>query len=108
MMLTITQLAQELGVTPRTLRFYEDKGLLSPVRLGRNRVYNAIDLTTVQFIIRMKDLGMRLVEIKTLIDFCGAAPIDPEKVNQCLDEIWSNKARRRKRRAVQAAPTNAL
>lgn len=65
---TVNQLAEELGVTPRTLRFYEDKGLLSPNRQGNNRVYDKRDRARMKLILRGKRLGFSLAEIAEYLD----------------------------------------
>lgn len=65
---TISELAQEFSVTPRTLRFYEDQGIISPIREGRNRVYLARDRTRLKLALRGKRLGLQLSEILSLID----------------------------------------
>jgi DNA-binding transcriptional MerR regulator len=65
---TISQLAREFDVTPRALRFYEDKGLLSPRREGLNRVYSHRDRGRLQLIIRGKRVGLSLIEIKEILD----------------------------------------
>ncbi|MBP6899035.1 MAG: MerR family DNA-binding transcriptional regulator [Burkholderiaceae bacterium] len=64
---TITELAQEFDVTPRAIRFYEDMGLLSPGRAGRNRVYDGIDRTRLKLTLRGKRLGLSLQDIKQLV-----------------------------------------
>jgi DNA-binding transcriptional MerR regulator len=65
---TITELATEFDVTPRAIRFYEDVGLLTPARAGRNRVYTQRDRTRLKLTLRGKRLGLSLAEIKTLVD----------------------------------------
>jgi DNA-binding transcriptional MerR regulator len=65
---TITELAQEFDVTPRAIRFYEDVGLLTPARAGRNRVYTQRDRTRLKLTLRGKRLGLSLQEIKQLVD----------------------------------------
>lgn len=64
---TITELAQEFDITPRAIRFYEDVGLLTPARAGRNRVYTAGDRTRLKLTLRGKRLGLSLNEIKQLV-----------------------------------------
>ena len=64
----IRQLCQECRVTPRALRFYEDKGLLSPARDGMNRVYNHRDRVRLQLILRGKRVGFSLSEIREILD----------------------------------------
>lgn len=65
---TISELAREFGVTARALRFYEDKGLLTPRRDGLNRVYSHRDRGRLQLIIRGKRVGLSLIEIRELLD----------------------------------------
>lgn len=65
---TISQLAREFEVTPRALRFYEDKGLLTPRRDGMNRVYSHRDRARLQLILRGKRVGLSLIEIKEILD----------------------------------------
>ena len=65
---TISQLAREFEVTPRALRFYEDKGLLTPLREGMNRVYSHRDRGKLQMILRGKRVGLSLIEIKEILD----------------------------------------
>jgi DNA-binding transcriptional MerR regulator len=65
---TIRQLCIEFKVTPRALRFYEDKGLLSPAREGLNRVYNYRDRARLTLILRGKRVGLSLAEIREILD----------------------------------------
>ena len=65
---TIAELAKEFAVTPRTIRFYEDQGLISPARQGMNRVYSHGDRFRLGWILRGKRLGFSLTDIKELLD----------------------------------------
>ena len=65
---TITELAEEFALTPRAIRFDEDKGLLNPGRNGLNRVYSRRDRARLKLILRGKRLGFSLAEIKEMID----------------------------------------
>ena len=65
---TITELAAEFDITSRAIRFYEDVGLLTPTRAGRNRVYTQRDRTRLKLTLRGKRLGLSLQEIKQLVD----------------------------------------
>lgn len=65
---TIRQLCLEFKCTPRALRFYEDKGLLSPARDGMNRVYSYKDRARLQLILRGKRVGLALAEIREILD----------------------------------------
>jgi len=65
---SIGELAREFGLTTRAIRFYEDCGLLRPARAGRNRVYSAGDRARLTLTLRGKRLGLRLAEIKEMVD----------------------------------------
>src|SRR3984957_7691239 len=71
---SVTQLARDLGVTARTIRFYEDKGLISPRRAGNNRVYTLRDRARMILILRGKRLGFSLREIKEYLDLYVGGP----------------------------------
>ncbi|MCG8695834.1 MAG: MerR family DNA-binding transcriptional regulator [Minwuiales bacterium] len=65
---SISDLAAEFGVTSRTLRFYEDKGLIQPLREGTSRIYRQRDRARLRLILRGKRLGFSLAEIKEVLD----------------------------------------
>ena len=65
---SIRQLSKEFDVTARALRFYEDKGLISPERKGQTRVYSPRDRARLQLILRGKRLGFSLIEIHEILD----------------------------------------
>ncbi|GAC35428.1 MerR family transcriptional regulator [Paraglaciecola polaris] len=65
---TIGELAKELDITSRSIRFYEESGLLNPMRNGQNRVYKKKDKVRLKLILRGKRLGFSLAETKTLFD----------------------------------------
>jgi DNA-binding transcriptional MerR regulator len=65
---TIGELSREFGATARALRFYEDKGLLSPQRDGLNRLYSNRDRARLQLILRGKRVGFSLLEIREMLD----------------------------------------
>lgn len=65
---SVTELARDLGVTPRTIRFYEDQGLISPQRAGNTRVYTHRDRARMILILRGKQLGFSLRDIKEYLD----------------------------------------
>lgn len=65
---TIAELAREFSVTPRTIRFYEDHGLIKPRRQGLSRVYSQGDRTRLGWILRGKRLGFSLGEIRELME----------------------------------------
>ncbi len=65
---SISDLAKEFGITTRTIRFYEDEGLLAPQREGQRRIYSARDRTLLKLILRGKRLGFTLAESRALFD----------------------------------------
>lgn len=65
---TITQLAEEFGITTRAIRFYEDKRLLHPLREGQTRIYRPRDRARLILVIRGRRVGLALSEIKEIID----------------------------------------
>jgi DNA-binding transcriptional MerR regulator len=71
---SVTELAEDLGVTARTLRFYEDKGLIEPRRIGNTRVYTHRDRGRLILILRGKRLGFTLREIRDWLALYEAGP----------------------------------
>jgi DNA-binding transcriptional MerR regulator len=65
---SIAELAREFAITARTIRFYEDEGLIKPKRQGLTRLYSTHDRTRLSWILRGKRLGFSLAEIKELLD----------------------------------------
>ena len=65
---TITELTREFGVSTRTLRFYEDEGLIAPERRGTARIYSHRDRARLAWILRGKRVGFSLAEIREMID----------------------------------------
>ena len=68
----IGDLCAEFGVTARAVRFYEDKGLLTPRRINNTRIYTRRDRTRLALILRSKAIGAPLSEIKTFLELYGA------------------------------------
>jgi DNA-binding transcriptional MerR regulator len=69
---TISDLAREFALTTRAIRFYEDEGLIAPLRRGRARIYTERERTRVKLILRGKRLGLTLSEIRELFDLYAA------------------------------------
>jgi len=65
---SISDLAEEFGVTPRTIRFYESESLISPQRHGQARIYTPRDRARLALILRGKRVGFSLIEIKEMLD----------------------------------------
>lgn len=82
---SISQLAKEFDVTTRTIRYYEDKGLLMPQRDGKHRIYFAKDKVRLKLILRGKRVGFSLDEIKEIIDMYDR-PDGQQKQTQLLLE----------------------
>ena len=76
---SIAEASEELDVTQRTLRFYEDKGLIRPTRVGSMRVYSRREIGRMQLILRGKRLGFSLREIA---EFLSLYDEDPDQVGQ--------------------------
>jgi DNA-binding transcriptional MerR regulator len=97
---TVGELAGDLGVTTRTLRFYESEGLITPARTGTSRIYDHRDRARMRLILRGKRFGMTLAEIREIVTmYDGAASSERrqlEKLLARLDEITDDlKARQR-------------
>jgi DNA-binding transcriptional MerR regulator len=84
---SVTQLARDLGVTARTIRFYEDKCLISPRRAGNNRVYTVRDRARMILILRGKKLGFSLREIKEYLDLYDADPTHAKQLRLLLKAV---------------------
>lgn len=71
---TITELTREFGVSTRTLRFYEDEGLIHPERRGRTRLFRMADRRLIQEILRGRRIGFTIAEIREIIDVYRSPP----------------------------------
>lgn len=76
---TISELAREFDVTTRSMRFYEDQGLLRPERRGQTRIYSSQDRVRLKLILRGKRMGFSLGETKELFDLWDATPAGDER-----------------------------
>jgi len=84
---SISDLAREFDVTPRTIRFYEDQGLVAPERHGQTRVYRARDRVRLKLILRGKRLGFSLKEIAEIIDLYDTDPTEVAQLRHFLNKI---------------------
>ncbi len=88
----IAELAREFNVTTRTIRFYEDKELLSPGRRGQRRVYSPRDRVRLRLIMRGKRLGFSLSEIREMIDLYDDDPSEVAQLKLFLTKIRERQA----------------
>ena len=89
---SVTELAKELGVTPRAIRFYEAKGLITPRRAGTTRVYTHRDRGRMILIMRGKKLGFSLREIKDYLDLYVVDTTLGEQIHMLLKGVRSRVA----------------
>lgn len=98
----ISELAQEFGITTRTIRFYEDKGLLSPERRGQTRIYTPEDRVRLKLILRGKRLGFSLDESREIIELYDPGQGNVEQLNRLFERIESKRQQlRRQQRDIE-------
>ncbi len=95
---SIAELAAEYDVTLRTIRFYEDKGLLTPERRGVTRVYHPRDRVRLGLILRGKRLGFSLDEIAKIVRMYDAEPGEEGQLFYLLEQIAGRRAELEQRR----------
>ncbi|WP_169801004.1 MerR family transcriptional regulator [Novosphingobium naphthalenivorans] len=101
-MLGIQEAANLLGVTMRTLRFYEDKGLIAPQRAGTTRIYSRREIGRMQLILRGKRLGFTIRAIKEFLDLYDVDPEHNEQVRQLIATVGERIGELRKQqRAIE-------
>lgn len=83
----IQDVARQLGVTPRTLRFYEDNGLITPERVGSTRIYAKRDIGRMQLILRGKRLGFTIREIREFLNLYDSDPAQREQMEHLLARV---------------------
>lgn len=94
----IGDLSREFGVTTRTIRHYEDMGLLSPARLGQTRIYSVSDRTRLKLILRGKRLGFSLEQSREIIDMYDPAQGNKEQLKKLLDRLQRQQQRLKQQR----------
>jgi len=95
---TITELTREFGVSTRTLRFYEDEGLISPVRRGRTRLFRPGDRHLIKQIMRGKRLGFSIAEIREIVQMYKAPPGEAGQMRAIVERVEEKRAELRQKR----------
>ena len=84
---SISELSQEFDVTTRTLRFYEEKGLVAPMRKGQSRIYAARDRARLKLILRGKRLGLTLEESRDIILMYDSTSTNKKQMQALIKKI---------------------
>ncbi|MER2535868.1 MAG: MerR family DNA-binding transcriptional regulator [Rhizobiaceae bacterium] len=99
---TITELTREFGISTRTLRFYEDEGLIHPVRRGRTRLFRPSDRHLVRQILRGKRLGFSISEIREIIQMYKEPPGEAGQLRLLIRRVEEKREElRQKRRDIE-------
>lgn len=105
---TIAQLTAEFDITPRAIRFYEDRGLISPRRNGNRRVYSPRDRVRLKLILRGKRLGLSLEEIREIIDMYDTEQDSGQAQRAQLDLLLDKIRKRRQTLLAQKQDIDVL
>jgi DNA-binding transcriptional MerR regulator len=97
---SISELAKEFAVTTRTIRFYEDKGLLKPKRDGQKRIYSPADKTRLKLILRGKRIGLSLDESFEIIQLYHQNPDSSAQLHKLLKAIEEQKQTIKKKKSA--------
>ena len=89
---SISDLARELDITTRAIRFYEEQGLLTPERRGLERIYTARDKVSLKLILRGKRIGFSLAECKELIELYDPASGNRKQLQTFMQKIAERRA----------------
>jgi len=89
---TISDLAKEFGITTRTIRFYEDQGLLSPKREGTSRIFSNRDRVRLKLALRGKRLGFALAEIRELFELYDVSRDERKQLEEFLGKLERRRA----------------
>jgi DNA-binding transcriptional MerR regulator len=95
---SITELTREFGISTRTLRFYEDEGLVQPVRRGRTRLFRPSDRHLIRQILRGKRLGFAISEIREIIQMYREPPGEVGQLNLMIKRIEEKREELRQKR----------
>jgi DNA-binding transcriptional MerR regulator len=90
---SISDLAREFGVTTRTIRFYEEKGLVTPLRQGQKRLYSGADRVRIKLILRGKRIGMTLQQCVEFIDMYDPEHNNAEQLRSLIEDVRGRRER---------------
>jgi DNA-binding transcriptional MerR regulator len=105
---SITELTREFGISTRTLRFYEDEGLIQPVRRGRTRLFRPADRHLVRQIIRGRRLGFSIAEIREIIQMYREPPGEVGQLKLMIRRIQEKREQLRQKRRDLEETLNEL
>jgi DNA-binding transcriptional MerR regulator len=88
---SISQLSKEFDVTTRTIRHYEELGLIKPARRGQTRVYSPSDRTRLRLILRGKRLGLSLENSREIIDMYEPGETNVEQLKKLINAIQAQR-----------------
>ncbi len=92
-------MAEEFGITHRTVRYYEQQGLVSPERRGTTRVFHPRDRVRLALVLRGKRIGFDLEKIRTIVDMYDDVPGESGQLEYLLDQVEGRRAELQARRA---------
>lgn len=95
---TITELTREFEISTRTIRFYEDEGLIRPVRRGRTRLFRPSDRQLLKQILRGKRLGFSIAEISEIMQMYKEPPGEAGQLRLMMKRIEERRAELRQKR----------
>ena len=95
---SIAEIALAFGVTHRTIRFYEDQGLITPERRGTQRIFHPRDRVRLELVLRGKRLGFDLGQIRRIVDMYDQPPGEAGQLRYLLERIAARRAELEQRR----------
>jgi DNA-binding transcriptional MerR regulator len=95
---SITELTREFDISTRTIRFYEDEGLIRPVRRGRTRLFRPSDRQLLKQILRGKRLGFSIAEINEIVQMYKEPPGEAGQLNLMMKRVEEKRANLRQKR----------
>lgn len=96
---SISELAGELEITPRTIRFYEERGFIRPRRIGQQRRYSSADRVRIKLILRGKRIGLSLAESVEIIDMYEPSGNNAAQLQALIERIAERRAQMIRQRA---------